>query len=76
VSYISTIQTKLRQVVNSYLATTVGYRKMTSGYGVEPRTYDSSWTSVGATVTRQTHSQEWDDKRGAHVRQERLQTRP
>jgi hypothetical protein len=74
-SYISTIQTALRRVVNTHLATTVEYRLLTSGYGVEPRTYSVSWTSVGVVLTRQTNAQEWDEQRGAYVRAERIQIR-
>lgn len=74
-SYISDIQTQLRAVVNDLLSTTVEWRAMTSGYGIEPRTYSASWTSAGAVVTKQTHRQEYDDRRGEYTRKERLQIR-
>ncbi len=47
---------------------------MTSGYGVETRTY-GNYASVGAVVTRQTNGQAFDEARGGYVRAERLQIR-
>ncbi len=74
-SVISSIQTALRTVVTDFLSTTVGYRTLTSAYGVEPRTYSTSWTSAGAVVTKKTNRQEYDERRGEFTRNERLQIR-
>lgn len=74
-SYVAGIRTALRTVVSDKLATTLEYRLLTSGYGVDTRTYSASWTSIGAVVTKYTARQEFDDHRAEYVRKERVQIR-
>ncbi len=73
-SFITDIQTQLREVVTDYLSSAVQYRTLTSGYGVEPRTY-SSWVTIAAVVTQQANTQEFDDNRGTFKRMDRIKIR-
>lgn len=66
------IQTQLRDVVSvtSGIGETWQYRAVSSAPGVEPRTYGALTDLVGHQSNR-SHSEAFQDNRGAWVRQER-----
>lgn len=69
----SELQTALRQA-NDDLGETWQYRRRTSGPVAETRTY-GSWTSFTANPTGRTVIPEWDEKRGAFKRVDKMRIR-
>jgi hypothetical protein len=60
------IKANSRNVVNdspNSLAETWSFRRLTSNYGADPRTYDADWTEFQALGTRDANSEQYDDKR-------------
>ena len=72
----SDIQTALRTVVSvtAGIGETWQYRKLTSAPGVDTRTYGTATDIVGHQSGR-THSEKFQDERGAWVREERCSFR-
>ncbi len=67
------IQTTLRGVIDM-LGETWQYRRMTSGPAAATRTY-GSWTNVTTHASGRSAPQEWDERRNAWKRVERVRVR-
>jgi hypothetical protein len=60
------IKANSRSVVNdstNSLAETWNFRRLTSKYGEDPRTYDADWTEFQGLGTRDANTEQYDDRR-------------
>jgi len=65
------IKANSRSVLNdspNSLSETWQFRRLTSNYGEDPRTYDVDWTDFYALGTRDTDSEQFDDARSVWYR--------